>query len=142
MQSASLSLRCETVSIGLDVKLCRNELDLDPRPSCFGDLFQGLERKALVLAALDSRNRLLAGAHTLRQLLLRQSFLLAQLRDLHRQFEGLPLFLVMNFEFVIFEIFIQPASESPNLTFFHVTPPVGKRRIQSSIRLSANSMSF
>ena len=71
MRSASLNLRCETVSIGLNVKLCRNELDLDPRPSRFGDLFQGLERKALVLAALDPRNRLLAGAHKLRQLLLR-----------------------------------------------------------------------
>jgi uncharacterized protein YbjT (DUF2867 family) len=142
MRSASLSRRGETVSRALDARLCRNELDLDPRPSCFGDLFQSLERKALVLAALDPRNRLLAGAHKLRQLLLRQSFLLAQLRYLHSQIKRLPLFLVMGFELRIFEIFPQPALERPNFDFFHVTPPAGNRRIQSSMRLSANSMSF
>jgi len=56
--------------VSFDDRLCCNELDFNPHPGCFSDLFQGLEREALILAALDPRNRLLAGSHKLCQLLL------------------------------------------------------------------------
>src|SRR3990172_6869063 len=35
------------------VILCCNELNLDLRAGCLGDLFQGLERKAFILPALN-----------------------------------------------------------------------------------------
>ena len=95
--------------------LCCDKFDFDPRPGCFGDLFQGFERKSLVLSTFNPRNRLLAGAHAFSQLLL---------------FEGLPLFFVMSFKHRIFEILIQPASECPHFAFFHFVPPVILRVIQ------------
>jgi len=63
-----------------DDRLCRNKLDFDPHSGCFGDFFQGLECEALILAALDPRNRLLAGSHKPCQFLLRQAFLIAKFR--------------------------------------------------------------
>jgi hypothetical protein len=55
--------------LSINNELCCNEFDLDFRAGCLGDLFQSSERKAVIFAALDTRNRLLAGSHELRHLL-------------------------------------------------------------------------
>jgi hypothetical protein len=43
----------------------------------------------------------------------------------------------MRSELGIFDVFPQPALECPNFAFFHISPPAGNLRIQSSMRFLA-----